>query len=83
VWVRAVSPASSQLLSIRLRVLGPNDTFVQGVVGSAIAPPPDWQLVEATLVTNTAGRLNVYVSADPAASGDCFLADDVSVVRTN
>jgi hypothetical protein len=81
-WVRApAGSANAQSLVAYLR------TFAGGQqqaahVGAAVALTEQWQLVEVTWqVPGPADVLNLYIANENAASGDCFLTDDVAITR--
>ncbi|MFN8108665.1 MAG: DUF6605 domain-containing protein [Thermoleophilia bacterium] len=82
VWVRAgVAAMVGKPVSVKLRETTTAGAIVADSVGSPVALTSGWQQITVSRVAATTGdRLGVRTSADPAAAGNTYFADDFRVV---
>ena len=85
-WVKLPSGGRAHAAAIYLRTWDAADMKQLDIVsGGDVTLSTSWQPLDVDFTDTMANAaiLDVFVSASNAQAGDCFLVDDVTVVRTN
>lgn len=80
VWVRAVIGADAPGVRINIRVY-PQAGQQQISSSVFVTPTSAWQKLTHRYEIESAGRIEMFVGASPSTGTECFLADDVALVR--